>query len=151
MEKTALLDQIKIVAGAREKVKALSDQKKALYDDFQTEHAGFFACVATATSITEEAEAKLRKLTIEVYNATGDKHPAPGLGIRELTKLAYDEKEALKWAKSHDLYLKLDDKKFKDYAKDGEIDFVTITTEVTATIATKLEVNALGVDNVISN
>ncbi len=137
---TALTDQVQVVARARERAKGMTDHKKAMYDEFISKHTEFFADVVVAAIAVSKAEDKLRELTIKAYNVTGNKQPAPGLGIREVTKLDYDPKEALKWAKSHDLYLKLDDKKFKDYAKGGEIDFVTITTEIQATIAAVLEI-----------
>lgn len=103
-----LLKQIKVVAEAREEYKVLSDKRKTLYDDFQSEHTEFFADVIVAATKTEEAEAKLRELTIKAYQETGSKAPALGVGIKEVTKLEYDAKEAFDWAVEHKIMLKLD-------------------------------------------
>jgi len=139
---TALTDQIKVVAKARE-VAELA--KKARHDAqvaWEESNASLFEDEGLACGASAGAEARLRELTIEAYHATGLKHPAEGVGIREVTKLAYDEKEALKWAIEHKLALQLDKKKFADYAKDGTIEFVAVTTEPQATIATVLVTTA---------
>ena len=134
----SLEEQIRVVAEARQEAQILSDKRKSMYDEFISLHTDFFAEVATAGSKASEAEDKLRELTIKAYQETGNKAPALGVGIREVTKLGYDPKEAFRWALEHKLALQLDTKKFATLAKDGTIEFVTITTEPQATIATDL-------------
>ena len=68
------------------------------------------------------------------------KVPAPGVGIREVTVLSYDEGIALQWAKAHKLALKLDTEAFKKIAKVDTPDFVKITTEPKATISHNLDI-----------
>ena len=135
-----LEEQIKVVADARRSLSEFNEAKKALYDEFQEKHAEFFGSVATALSIVGDAETALRELTLQAYAETGNKAPAVGVGIREVTKLEYDAKKALTWATERKLFLKLDVKGFEILAKSLDIDFVTISQEPMATIATNLEV-----------
>jgi len=135
---TALQNQIRNVARARQEAQRLSDEKKAMYDEFISHHTDFFAEVATAASRVTEAEDTLRELTLAIYAETGNKKPAEGVGIREIIKLDYDPKEALKWAMSHQIALSLDKKSFEGFAKATPLEFVTVNTEAQATIATDL-------------
>ena len=84
------------------------------------------------------AEGALRARAVEVYNQTGNKKPAPGVEIKMFTKLTYDEVEALKWASEHWIALKLDKAVFEKIAKAAPPDFVAVTQEPQATIATDL-------------
>ncbi len=133
-----LRTQINAVVDARGKSQELADKKKTLYDAFQSEHSEFFGEVATVATEVSEAEEKLRELTLRAYAETGNKAPEVGVGIREVTVLTYDGKVAFDWAKSHKLALKLDTEAFKKIAKADPPDFVKITTEPQATIATEL-------------
>ncbi|KKN74746.1 hypothetical protein LCGC14_0387880 [marine sediment metagenome] len=134
-----LLAQIKVVAGARKKAKELADKRQALYDEFTTLHCDFFADVATAKSKVALDEEKLRELALQAYAETGEKAPAPGVGIRELTKLEYDAGVAFDWAKAHKMALKLDTTAFEKIVKADTPEFVKVTTEPQATIATDLD------------
>ena len=62
-----------------------------------------------------------------------------GVAIRIVTKLRYDDAEALKWAKHHDVALALDKRTFEKVAAVTPPDFVEIVTEPQAMIATDLE------------
>lgn len=132
--------QIKVVAGARRLSKEKADKRKAMYDVFIGLNTDFFAEVVTAASMVSEAEDKLRELTLKAYAETGDKAPAVGVGIRERIVLTYDNKVAFDWAKAHKMALKLDLSAFEKIAKADPPDFVKITTEPIATIATELKV-----------
>ena len=140
MENTELLDQIKVVAKTRGEAKVLSDKRKAMYDAFISQHTEFFADVVAAATVVSEAETILRDLTIEAFNTTGNKQPAPGVAIRETKVYTYNSKEAFKWAIEHKLALALDTKAFEGYAKQEDFDFVSTSVKVIATIAKELEV-----------
>lgn len=133
-----LIAQIKVVAKARQYSKEMADKRAAMYNAFMGENSDFFANVTTAASVVTEAEGILRELTLKAYADTGNKAPAPGVGIREVTKLEYDEKVAFTYAKEHLLFLQLNKTAFEKFAKDEEPDFVTIIKEPQATIATDL-------------
>ena len=83
----------------------------------------------------------VKDLAEKEFKETGVKKLFGGIGIRELTKMEYDSDEALKWAKSHSLCLKLDDKSFKQIAKTQEIDFVKTTKEVIVTFPKEIVVD----------
>ncbi len=135
-----LEEQIKVVARVRQQSQVMAAKRKALYDEFISKHTEFFADVATAASKVNETEDKLRELTLQAYAETGNKAPAPGVGIRERTVLTYDNKIAFDWAKAHKMALKLDTSAFEKIAKADTPDFVKVSTEAIATIATELKV-----------
>ena len=136
-----LKEQIRVVAGARERLRLLTDQKKSMYDAFIELNSDFFGLVTKAAGIVNETEDELRGLTLQAYAETGNKTPADGVGIREVTKLEYKPKDAYDWALDHKIALSLDKKSFERMAKEFNqpLDFVTITTEPQATIATNLD------------
>ena len=133
-----LLTQIKIVAEAREREEILRVEEFKLRDAWNIANEKFLNELAQSKEATAEAEIKLRELTIKTYQETGNKTPAPGVAIREITKLEYDPKEALKWALEHKISLSLDKKSFEGFAKATPLDFVEVHTEPQATIATDL-------------
>ncbi|KKN21712.1 hypothetical protein LCGC14_0922520 [marine sediment metagenome] len=140
MEQTITLeDQIKVVAKARKQAQELEAKRKALYDEFISDHTEFFADVATAKTLVEVNEEELHKLTLKAYAETGNKTPAVGVGIREVTKLGYDTEVAFDWAVEHKMALKLDTSAFEKIAKASPPPFVIITHEPQATIATDLK------------
>ncbi len=135
-----LKDQIKVVVLARQRAQEASDAKTASRLKWENQNQRLLGrVVATAEEVIEK-EFKLRELTLEAYAETGNKAPVMGVGIRERTVLTYDNKVAFDWAKAHKMALKLDGTAFEKIAKVDPPDFVKITTEPQATIATQLEV-----------
>lgn len=90
------------------------------------------------TQALSEAEGAVRAAAIAAYQETGSKKPVPGVGIRVLTKLRYDEADALRWAREHDLCLMLDKAAFERQAKVTPLGFVETVETPSATIATDL-------------
>ena len=131
--------QIKTVAKLRIDAQKASETKIIARTAWENEHRELLDnAVKTAQSV-DEAEAKLREITLQVYAETGNKSPAVGVGIREVTKLEYDPKVALMWAKEHELALKLDAPAFEKIAKVDPMTFVKILQVPQATIASVLE------------
>jgi len=87
-----------------------------------------------------EAESRLRELTLAAYQATGSKKPAPGVGVRVVKTLHYDEAEALVWAieSGAEACLSLQKTNFTKVAEGLKLDFVTIEEVAQATIAKEL-------------
>ncbi len=134
-----LQEQIKVVAEARNKaVEATISRVKAL-TDWQEANNKLYDSERDTKATCQEAEETLRELTLQAYAETGDKAPAEGVGIRERTVLAYENKIAFDWAKAHKMALKLDVSAFEKIAKVDPPDFVKITTGPQATIATNLD------------
>ncbi len=138
-----LQEQIKVVIKARELAQGANEAKKLAMGEWETQHADLLNSVGLLGQQQGEAEARLRELTLEAYAETGDKAPAPGVGIREVTKLSYEAGVALAWAKEHGLALKLDVPAFEKIMKADKTSAdsfsITITTEPQATIATNLD------------
>ena len=133
-----LQEQIKVVAEARQRAASLKSQRDILLDNWNKANQGLFDSLTQAGAEVAEVEARLRELTLQVYAETGDKAPAIGVGIREVTKLEYDNKVAFDWAVGHTMALKLDVSAFEKIVKASPLDFVTVTKEPQATIATNL-------------
>ncbi|KKK92581.1 hypothetical protein LCGC14_2701490 [marine sediment metagenome] len=139
--KVTIADQIDVVVEAREKAQEMANKKKAMYDEFISQHTDFFGDVVVAAAACSEAEDALREMAVAIYKKTDDKKVAPGVGIRVVTKLEYDPNVALDWGIAHHgIALKLDAKAFETVVKatPNIVDFVTITDKATATIATEL-------------
>ncbi len=137
---TELLEQIRVVAEARQEASELKDQRNMLLDFWNKEHQELLDALTQSGADVAAEEAKLRELTLLAYAETGNKAPAPGVGIRERAVLTYDGKVAFDWAKSHKMALQLDKKAFEKIAKADTPDFVKVSTEAIATIATELKV-----------
>lgn len=142
MPETELREQINAVVEAREASHLVAEVKKTLYDEWLEHNAEFLDEVVSKAELVTEAEAKLKELTLQAYAETGNKAPAPGVGIREVTRLEYEPKEAFEWALEHRIALQLNKTAFDKLAKtapETRPAFVKITTEPQATIATELE------------
>jgi len=134
-----LRELINLVVEARGAVKEATELRTSEYQKWLRTNQHLFDFEDNTKTACQEAEDSLRFLALETYAATGEKTVAPGIGIREVTKYSYSETEALKWAIEHKMALKLDETKFKNHVKADPPDFVTVTTEPQATIATELQ------------
>jgi hypothetical protein len=88
-----------------------------------------------------DLEYEVRKLAVEEYDLTKNKHPHPKVEIKLFDNITItDEKTALKWAVENDpSALKLDAKKLAKDAGNLELAFISKTEEPRAQIATKLD------------
>lgn len=134
-----LREQIKVVVEARQGAQGATDCRASAYQGWLEANQPLFDNEANAKEVCAEAEAKLRELTLLAYAQTGNKTPMVGVGIREVTKLEYDNKTAFDWAVGHTMALKLDVPAFEKIVKASPLDFVKVTKEPQATIATQLE------------
>jgi len=133
-----LEEQINVVVEVRGKTVIARGILQVLKKKWDAEVIIPVSNVDAAIKLQSVAEDKLRELVLKAYAETGDKAPAVGVGIRERTVLTYDNKIAFDWAKAHKMALKLDTSAFEKIAKVDPPDFVKITTEPQATIATEL-------------
>jgi len=133
-----ITEQINTLVEAREKARELKSQRDTLLEEWNKTNQVLFDTLTQAGAEVAEAEAQLRELAITEYTKTGNKTVAPGVGIRVMTRLSYDGKEAMDWAMEHKLALKLDSSAFEKIAKTSNLLFVITTEEPQATIATEL-------------
>lgn len=137
---TELKEQIKQVARAREEARKLADEKEAAYRLWAEANQTLLNDADEAKLYQADQEAKLRELTLEAYHETGEKKPAPGVGIRETTRLVYEVPRAHSWAMEHKMALKLDVAAFEKIAKVDPPEFVSVEVIPQATIAQELKV-----------
>ena len=84
-----------------------------------------------------DIEAELKAERIKMYDGE-DKSKMIGVGIRVSDKPDYIHDDAFNWAMEKKLALSLNVKEFEKLAKAMELDFVTMRSVVTATIAADL-------------
>ncbi len=129
---------VKRVASLRAGYALTSGMLAARRKQFEEENALLIATVNAESATLESAERQAKDLAVSLYDGA-NKKVAPGVGIRETTVLNYDGKKAFDWSLDHKLFVALDVKPFETYAKKTPPDFVTVTTKITATLATDLD------------
>jgi len=137
---TTLRDQIKAVAECRARELECAEIVDAERRRFEEDNRAILDALSAAGQSRTEAETQLRRSIVAEYQATGNKKPAPGCGIREVTSYEYPSALAFDWAKTHELALSLDAKAFRDLCKADSTkpDFVEVRVEPQATIASDL-------------
>lgn len=137
-----LREQVQALAAARMAYDQASAEVKRANEAFERDHAELLATLEEARTTMVVEERRLRDLTVEAFELTGDVKPAPGVSIRMVTELDYEEATALAWAKEHNMALALDRKGFDAIAKTNPLPFVTVRKVPQATIAKELPVDA---------
>lgn len=127
-------DAIQTVIAARQQYHAVQAQVQQLREAWEVEHTALLQAVVLSRDAMRQAEGALRSLAIDLYQATGNKSLAPGVKVREVTRLHYDPQAALAWAMEHQLALTLDVKVFEQLAKVTRLPFVQLTVEPQATL-----------------
>lgn len=118
-------------------LKDMVDERRNRWEDENRELLD--SIIAEGIRLREEEET-LRAATLEAYRETGNKKPVPGVGIRIVKDLDYEECQAIEWAveAGAENCLKLDKKNFEKAAEALALDFVTINSIPQATIAKEL-------------
>jgi len=131
-------EQIKVVAQVRKLAQEKADAVKASKLAWEKSNRNFLEDAEQTAQFLSASEMVLRDLTLKAYLETGNKTPAPCVGIREVNKLEYDLPTAFEWAIEHRMALKLDTPAFEKIAKASPPGFVKTVTAPQATIATDL-------------
>ena len=107
-------------------------------------HQAEFDIIHSATIMTIRSQREaITRLEKDIRGATysaEDRHPAPGLSVKEVTTLTYDEARALEWAmeNKHGNLLSLVRRSFERVAEGLRLPFVTVSKIPTVTIARDL-------------
>jgi hypothetical protein len=135
-----LEEQILMVQGLRASLESRAKQLHELQVAFNRANAALIENKCKLESDCSKAEARLRELTLEAYRATGSKKPAPGVGVRIVKQLYYDEAEALAWAieSGAEACLCLQKTNFKKVAEGLALPFAKIEEVAQAMIAKEL-------------
>lgn len=133
-----LKEQIAVVADARRWAQEASEAKTTARIEWEDNNRELFDTATATAQLVSDTEAKLRELTLQAYEQTGNKAPAQGVSVKIFEVLNYDADKAKEWALSHGLALKLDVPIFEKVAKAENLSFVSITAEPRAQIARTL-------------
>lgn len=116
--------------------------KKELKDkqaSFLEENEDLIKQIEYYTNSIDEQKETLKVTAINEYNEHKKKQLLGGLGIRVGTELIYQEEQALKWAKVHDIALALDKRSFEKIAKTQDIDCVRKEEKITVTFPKEIK------------
>jgi hypothetical protein len=130
-----LEEAIQTVITARQQYHLVHTQVQQLREAWTTQYATLLQDEALHKQTVHQVEAMLRTLAIAIYQSTDSKEIAPGVKVREMTRLIYDPQEALTWAIAHQMALMLDVKAFEQLARVAPLPFVTRTVEPQATLS----------------
>ncbi len=130
-----LEEAIQTVITARQQYHTVHTQVHQLREAWATQYTTLLQEEALHKQTVHQVEATLRTLAIAVYQSTERKEIAPGVKVREMTRLIYDPQEALTWAMAHQMALMLDVKTFEQLAKVTALPFVTRRVEPQATLS----------------
>ncbi len=130
-----LNDAIQTVVAARRQYHTVHIQVQHLREAWASHYAPLLQEEAVQKQAVRHAEEALRRLAIVMYQATGSKSLAPGVQVREMTRLTYDSQDALAWATEHRIALMLDSKTFDALAHVTALPFVTYWMEPQATLS----------------
>ena len=130
-----LEEAIQAVVAARMQYHTVHTQVQHLREAWATHYAPLLQDEALQKQAVRQAEETLRRLAIEMYQTTGCKELAPGVRVREMTRLTYNPQDALTWAIEHRLALSLDVKAFDQLARVTALPFVTYWIQPQATLS----------------
>jgi hypothetical protein len=128
-------EAIQTVVAARMQYHTVHQQVQYLREAWATHYAPLLQEEAFQKQTVRQAEEVLRRLAIDVYQSTARKDIAPGVKVREMTRLTYDPQDALAWATEHRIALILDSKTFDALARVTALPFVTYWVEPQATFS----------------
>jgi len=134
-------EQILKLKTLRDKIELLKNKKRIAYEKYMAENNSLFSELENVSEQMINTEMEIREIALTKYKETGEKKLNYGVGIRILKKLEYNDKEALKWAKEHNMALSLDKKSFDKIAKAEPMDFVKINEVPQATLPSIIDVD----------
>ena len=135
-----LIARIEFVREMRARRLSLQSEVDQLESDLMSRYSALYQELGQANIDLKVAEEKLRAATLEAYQETGNKKPAPGVGVRIVKEMIFDEAEAIDWAvdASAKNCLKLNTSNFKKVAEGMGLPFAEIVECPQATIAKEL-------------
>ncbi len=136
---TAIVELAKSLAQTRRDAAHAEALYKACYEAFLADNALIVNARDLWREYLAKAETALREAAVAAYNASGEKHLAPGVEVKVGSSMAYDPAAALAWAKAHTVALSLDKKAFESIAPSSCPELVQVSEKPTANIATDLD------------
>src|SRR3990167_149528 len=116
-------------------------QKAALLREWEATNSELLRHIKLASDNITVLETSIRETAVQAFQATGDKHPFPGVEVKVFTTLTYDPRDALLWAEEHRVALQLDKRTFEGIARGPtgkSMEFLHTSEEPRAQIASDL-------------
>jgi len=129
-------EKIHILKEKQSKLDLLKSNLSAKKEMFNTENAGLLKEVEVMEDSINTTKEEIKIQAIRDFKENGIKKLYGGIGIRVTSKLFYEEKSAIAWAKENmpvALVENIDKKQFETYAKSNDLAFVEKTETITAT------------------
>ena len=133
-------EQILRLKDLREKKDKLSALKEEANKKYLADNKDLFSEIDILKEQMIKTETEIREMALMEYKETGKKKLEYGVEIKIFKKLEYEEAEALKWAKDHNMALSLDKRAFDKIAKADPMDFIKINEIPQATLPSVIEV-----------
>ncbi len=133
--------KIKALQWSQNSLRVLVEKLSEKQKEFELVNKGLFEEIEAHQEVEEELKGELRIDAEQEFKETGNKKLLGGIGIRILTKLLYEEKDAIYWAGSKmpvALKTVLDKKQFETFAKTNDLDFVNKEEKVSVTFPSKI-------------
>jgi hypothetical protein len=137
----ALMDRVRALAADRSTLSTLQAEMKAKQEAFENETRELRTKINQVKDDVAAGEMIVRTRGIEVYAATQDKKPVPGIEIKLKKAYAVDQAAGLAWAIEKDMCLTpatLNVEAVKKLATVQPLPFVTVTEEPSVQISTDL-------------
>ena len=137
----ALIDRVRALATDRSTLATLQAEMKAKQEAFENETRELRTKINQAKDDVVAGEIIVRTRGIELYSATQDKKPVPGVEIKLKKSYTVDQAAGLAWAIAKDMCLipaSLNVEAVKKLASVQPLPFVTVVDEPTVQIATDL-------------
>ncbi len=120
----------------RELITSLKEKRDKILEEAKKDPV--FKEIEVLEGEKSDLEFSIKEKALEKYYEAGEKKIGQ-IGIRIMKDLIYDEDEAFRWAKEHELCLNLHKKDFERLAKTQDLKFVEIKERPIATIPTKIK------------
>ena len=112
-------------------------------NNFERDNAHLMTRLQEVEAEVNVIKEEVKLSALEDFKETGEKKLLGGIGIRIFMKLDYSEDAALKWAKENmQVAIKqaIDKRKFENFAKTAELDFVTVRQSTTVTFPKEIKI-----------
>jgi len=137
-----LLKEYKQQLEERDKLETeLSDKRESLQKKFIEENEKTIGRINILRNSLIDVKNSLTEMGVEEYTETKEKKLTGGLGVRVISMLEYENKEALKWAKEHSICLSLDKRSFDKLAKTQDLEFVQKKETITITFPKEIKLD----------
>lgn len=135
-----LLTKVRHLAACQRALAEAKAMYNAAFEAFLIDHELLVGQKDRCIADVMQAEDAVRDMAVAAWQADPScKALAPGVNVRTMTRLVYDDAEAFAWAVKHGLALALDRKVFEGIARVQRPAFVQVTSYPVACVATDLD------------